>query len=129
MLDPMNRSGRPAAMILMGLGLGAIAGAYLHVVAAWTGLALVLAGLGVAVVGRPRTVDDASGLPPEPDGEPTAERPAFHGLGTRVQQILRLAEEQANDHRAKAEREAQRIVADAQVEAQTIIEKAREQAP
>jgi hypothetical protein len=49
-------------------------------------------------------------------------------LGTRVEQILQLAEQQANDHRAIAQREAERLVADAETKAQTIIEKAREQA-
>src|SRR5690625_2844746 len=34
-------------------------------------------------------------------------RPTLSGLGTRVEQILRLAEEQANEHRAEAKRETE----------------------
>ena len=37
-------------------------------------------------------------------------RPTLSGLGTRVEQILRLAEEQANDHRGESKREAEGIV-------------------
>ncbi len=116
-------------MLLTGLGLGAIAGGYLHTAAAWTGLALLMVGVGMALAGRSRRPVDAPASPADPKREPAAERPGLPGLGTRVEQILRLAEKQADDHRAKAAREAQRIVADARAEAQGIIEKAREQAP
>src|SRR3954464_12280261 len=37
-------------------------------------------------------------------------RPTLSGLGTRVEQILRLAEEQANDHRSEAKRESEGIL-------------------
>ncbi len=37
-------------------------------------------------------------------------RPTLSGLGTRVEQILRLAEEQANDHRGESKREAEGII-------------------
>jgi hypothetical protein len=49
----MKISGRPAAMLLIGLGLGAIAGAYLHSGALWSGLALAMVGVGVAITSRP----------------------------------------------------------------------------
>jgi hypothetical protein len=122
-------SGRPAAMLPVGLGLGAIAGAYLHMTAAWTGLALIMVGIGVAIAGGSRTADGTASILADPGREPAAGRPGLRGLGTRVEQILRLAEMQANDRRAIAEREARRIVADAQAEARTIIEKAQQQAP
>lgn len=135
-------SGRLAAMLLIGLGLGTVAGAYLHNAAVWSGLALVLVGIGVAIVGRSRTASDAPGdpasdAPGDPAGDvagipaqpgPEADRPRLSGLGTRVEQILRLAEEQANAHGALSEREAEQIVANAQAEAQAIIDQAREQA-
>jgi len=37
-------------------------------------------------------------------------RPTLSGLGTKVEHILRLAEEQANEHRAEARREAEGIL-------------------
>lgn len=140
----MRMSGRLAAMLLIGLGLGTVAGAYLHNAAVWSGLALVVIGIGVAVVGRLRTagdtpgdaagdapgdgVGDATGIPAQPGPEPAADRPRLSGLGTRVEQILRLAEQQANVHNAESEREAEQIVANARAEAQAIIDKARKQA-
>ena len=55
-------------------------------------------------------------------------RPTLSGLGTRVEQILRLAEEQANDHRGEAKREAEGIVSAARLEAREITDKARAEA-
>jgi hypothetical protein len=48
------------------------------------------------------------------------DRPSLSGLGTRVEQILRLAEEQADNHRAEARREAEAIIATARAQAQRI---------
>lgn len=120
----MRMSGRPAAMLLIGLGLGAIAGVFLHTAAAWTGLALVMVGIGMAMASGSGAADE------EPDSarEPATERPGLRGMGTRVEQVLRLAEEQADDHRARAARDAERIVAEARAEARAILDKAREQA-
>ncbi|WP_370461773.1 DivIVA domain-containing protein [Micromonospora sp. WP24] len=56
------------------------------------------------------------------------QRPTLSGLGTRVEQILELAERQADDHRAEARREAERIVTAARHEAETILNRAHEQA-
>ena len=115
-------SGRPAAMLLTGLGIGAIGGAYLHAAAArWVGLVLVVVGIGVAIASGP----PAPALPADPAVRPAKARPDLVGLGSRVEQVLRLAEEQAGVHRAEAER----IVADARAKAQAIIKKAQRQAP
>ncbi|RQX54763.1 cell division protein DivIVA, partial [Micromonospora chalcea] len=55
-------------------------------------------------------------------------RPTLSGLGTRVEQILRLAEEQANDHRNEAKRESEGILSAARLEAREITDKARAEA-
>jgi vacuolar-type H+-ATPase subunit H len=52
----------------------------------------------------------------------------IHGLGSRVEGILRLAEQQADDHRAQARREAAEIVAAARREAEEILAAARQEA-
>ncbi|MFI5490474.1 hypothetical protein [Micromonospora echinaurantiaca] len=49
-------------------------------------------------------------------------------MGTRVEQILDLAEEQADDHRAEARLEAEGIVTAARREAEAILNRAHEQA-
>ena len=121
----MRMSGRPAAMLLIGLGIGATGGAYLHAAALWVGLVLVIVGIGVAIATGP----PAPALPADPAVRPAKARPDLVGLGSRVEQVLRLAEEQAGVHRADAKREAERIVADARANAQAIIEKAEKQAP
>lgn len=133
----MKMSGRPAAMFLIGLGLGAIGGVYLDAVNVWGGLALVVVGVGVAIASGPRapTLQAPPTLPapPTPPADPTVQpstaRRGVSGLAPQVERILRLAEEQANDLRAEAKRAAEQIVADAQAEARAIIQKAREQAP
>src|SRR5690606_41435311 len=43
-------------------------------------------------------------------------QPTLSGLGTRVEQLLRLAEEQAKEHRDEAEREAEKLIAGAHLE-------------
>lgn len=108
----------PAALLLIGLGLGAIGRAYV-LAASWIGLILVIVGIGLAIASGPRA----------PADQRAGGRPTLQGLGDRVEQILRLAEEQANDRRAMAKREAERIVADARAEARAITESAGEQAP
>ncbi|MGH3645749.1 MAG: DivIVA domain-containing protein, partial [Micromonosporaceae bacterium] len=55
-------------------------------------------------------------------------RPTLSGLGTKVEHILRLAEEQANEHRAEAKREAEGILSAARLEAREITDKARAEA-
>src|SRR6185369_4716017 len=55
-------------------------------------------------------------------------RPTLSGLGTRVEQILRLAEEQANEHRGETKRDAEGIVSGSRLEAREITDKARAEA-
>jgi cell division septum initiation protein DivIVA len=55
-------------------------------------------------------------------------RPTLDGLGTRVEQILRLAEEQAEACRSAAQQEAEEIVAAARREAEEIVAAARREA-
>ncbi|MGW5667366.1 hypothetical protein [Micromonospora sp. NPDC003776] len=55
-------------------------------------------------------------------------RPTLSGLGTRVEQLLKLAEEQADDHRAKARLDAEGIVTAARREVEAILNRAHEQA-
>ncbi|HST84691.1 MAG TPA: hypothetical protein VLL08_23335, partial [Kineosporiaceae bacterium] len=45
------------------------------------------------------------------------ERPSYSGLGSRIEQLLRLAEEQASDVIAAATKDAEEAVAQARVEA------------
>lgn len=89
--------------------------------------------------GRAGTTDEAgtmrrgTALPKSADRAGTADvgdaaaedgLPNVAGLGDRVGQILRLAEEQAADHRA----EARRLVADARAEARRIVDGAHHEA-
>src|SRR5215475_9275158 len=92
----MRMSGRPAAMLLIGLGVGAIGGGYLHAAARWVGLVLVIVGIGVAIASGP----PAPAPPADREVGPATARPTLAGLGTRVEQVLHLAEEQANAFRA-----------------------------
>src|SRR5262245_17508140 len=55
-------------------------------------------------------------------------RPTLSGLGTRVEQILRLAEEQANEHRGDSKRESEGVVSASRLEAREITDKARAEA-
>jgi F0F1-type ATP synthase membrane subunit b/b' len=60
--------------------------------------------------------------------KPDESKPTLDDLGTRVEQILGLAERQAEDHRAAARREAEEIVAAARQEAEQILAAARREA-
>ncbi len=101
------------------LGIGTLVGACAGGAAPWIGVGLLCAGVllnlvpgsGAAVPGAPEAAGTRSADAP----------PGLEHLGTRVEQILRLAEEQAHSHRTevlrKALQEAQEIVSAAQVEA------------
>src|SRR5919106_1181426 len=52
-------------------------------------------------------------------------QPTLSGLGTRVEQLLRLAEEQAKEHRGESKREAEKLIAAAHLESKEVVEKAR----
>jgi cell division septum initiation protein DivIVA len=55
-------------------------------------------------------------------------KPTLSGLGTRVEQLLRLAEEQANEHRNEAEKKAEETLGAARLQARELTEKARAEA-
>jgi F0F1-type ATP synthase membrane subunit b/b' len=60
--------------------------------------------------------------------KPDEQRPTFDEVGTRVAEILRMAEEQAEAHLADARREAEEIIAAARREAEEIRAAARREA-
>ncbi|MFC7244025.1 hypothetical protein ACFQO7_16260 [Catellatospora aurea] len=98
------------------LGTGTLAGVYADGAALWIGVGLLGAGLLLTLV---RPGGDAT-LLPTPVRTGSDGQPGLDGLGTRVQEILRLAEEQADDHLAEARRKAEQIVAAAHAEAARI---------
>jgi len=104
-------------MLMIGLGIGLIAGLNVGRVLLIPGLVAVAAGAAMVAAGGRTPVDlvQVPASPPAPDGKPT-----LSGLGTRVDGILRLAEDQAKDHREEAEREAAAIIAEARAEAARI---------
>jgi len=105
---------RLLAGVLIGLGAGLAFGyAVDHPALAFVGPAAVVVGVLVAFRardGRSAPTPAASPAPPREDG-----------LADRVGQILRLAEEQAADTRAEAER----VLADARAEARSLVDEAR----
>jgi hypothetical protein len=104
-------------VFLLGGGLGLIVGEAAGEPAAVTGLVVLVLGLALRVAGARSgsrdLVGDAMASRPWGPGD----KPSFAHLGTRVEQILSLAEEQAADHVAQAKVEADRILADARAEA------------
>jgi hypothetical protein len=113
----MDRFAIPLPALLTGLGAGALAGAWAGEIALWPGALALLAGTLLFVWGQRRS---------SPPGSPGQDRVGgLHGLDTRVEQILRLAEQQAQDHREEAEQEAVRILAEARAEARSILDRAR----
>ncbi|WP_407663309.1 hypothetical protein [Micromonospora musae] len=142
----MRKPAKTAA-VLFGLGVGAAFGPSLGPAALWSGIAVAALGVTLSLIGT--TESDLVPDGPVPRDEDAGEagdrtttgrggaaerrrrdgqRPTLSGLGTRVEQILELAEEQADDHRAEARREAERIVTAARHEAETILNRAHEQA-
>ncbi|MFG3301797.1 DivIVA domain-containing protein [Micromonospora chersina] len=138
----MRKPAKTAA-VLFGLGVGAAVGASLGPAAVWPGVAVAALSL-IGTTESDLVGDDLV----DRDGEPGAaddgttpgtavvaerrrrnrQRPTLSGLGTRVEQILHLAEEQADHHRAEARREAEGIVTAARREAEAILNRAHEQA-
>lgn len=97
-------------MLAIGLGIGLIAGMNVGQVLVIPGLVAIAAGAGMVGFGS-----RGRGEPAEPSAPGT--RPSSAGLGTRVEDLLRIAEAQAKDHVEDAERQAARIIADAREEA------------
>ncbi|WP_425271108.1 hypothetical protein [Micromonospora arborensis] len=133
----MRKPAKTAA-VLFGLGVGATVGPSLGPTALWSGIAVATLGVALSLVGTTESDLIGDGLvdrdeKTEPAGAGTAtkakerwpdrERPTLSGLSTRVEQILRLAEEQAADHRAEARVEAEGIVAAARREAEAILDR------
>ncbi|MEV4629022.1 hypothetical protein AB0J90_22430 [Micromonospora sp. NPDC049523] len=120
---------RYLAMVVIGVGIGIGVGAMTDGAAHGYAWAVLLVGLALLLV-RPGTRPAALGVPDEPPGtrrerEP---RPTLTGLGPRVGEILRLAEQQAENQVAKARQEAERILRDARVEADKILARAADDA-
>jgi hypothetical protein len=106
--------------MLVGSGVGVVVGAYLGTAAVWGGALVGLVGVVLALIGSWRQPHEL--ISPNLSA---GQGPRLSGLDTRVEQILALAQEQANDHRRAAEQEAERLVAAAQAESQAILDKAR----
>lgn len=135
----MRKPAKTAAL-LFGLGVGAAVGPSLGAAAAlWSGVAVAALGIGLALLGDSEPDLMADGMVGRDGNSASAdtsydewrqrhERPTLSGLGTRVEQILKLAENQANDHRNEAKRESEQLVAAARQEAETIVSRAHDQA-
>ncbi|MEU4481686.1 hypothetical protein AB0F68_27015 [Micromonospora sp. NPDC023966] len=107
---------------MIGLGVGAVAGAGCGAAATWPGVGLGVLGAGLALFGSRSATSEEAAVAPSEKG------PALAQLGTRVEQILRLAEEQAENHRAEAARDAERTLSEARSAAQLIVDTARAEA-
>ncbi|WP_432986904.1 hypothetical protein [Dactylosporangium sp. CA-233914] len=97
------------AILLIGLGVGLFAGSQLassraQSTALWSGVVATVAGMMVFAASKPLTSEDDG---EDPDGD--APRPTMSGIGTRVEQILRTAEQQAADHLRQAEKDARKV--------------------
>jgi hypothetical protein len=112
---------------LLGATVAGIGGGLLiaAVVDPATAVGVVIFAIGAAMVAvgwRPGRDGEPIGadVPARPAAARTSKRPRLSGLGTRVEQILRLAEEQAAQFRADARQQADAIVAAAHEEARAI---------
>ncbi|MGV9215121.1 hypothetical protein ACTFTM_24945 [Micromonospora sp. RB23] len=129
------------AVVLIGLGVGAAVGPSLGPAALWSGVAVAALGVALSLIGTSGSHLVEDGLADRGDADQAAsgtavaaprrrkrETPTLSGLGTRVEQILDLAEKQAEDHRAVARLEAESIVTAARREAESILNQAHQQA-
>jgi nucleotide-binding universal stress UspA family protein len=116
----MPRRSQALAVPLISLGIGAGIGASLGSTAAWFALVAGVFGIALSFAGS-REPSPAAGSPDPPASRP----PQAEGLESRVRQVLRLAEQQAEDHRDDARREAERILAAARSQADAIVDAAR----
>ncbi len=100
----MRRPLAVVGLVFLAFGLGVLVNA--------SAIAGVIGGgIGLVLLIVSRFAKSAGDAPPAAvDG---AERPTLAGLGTRVEQILALANQQAADHVATAQQQADRIIADA----------------
>ncbi|WP_328653524.1 hypothetical protein OG598_06565 [Micromonospora sp. NBC_00330] len=132
------------AAALFGLGVGLVVGPALGPVAIWLGVAVAALGIGLSLIGTAESdlVRDGMVDRDEPAGDRSAagtagvaerqrrnaNRPTFAHLGPQVERILKLAEEQADDHLNAARLDAEKTVNAARQEAEAILRRAREQA-
>ncbi|MGC4759077.1 hypothetical protein [Micromonospora trifolii] len=131
------------AAALVGLGVGVAVGSALGPVAIWFGVAVAALGIGLSLIGTAESDLVGDGLVDRDEAgdrtaagtagvaerkRRTANRPTLNGLGTRVEQILKLAEEQADDHLNGARLEADETVSAARQEAEAILRRASDQA-
>jgi len=118
---------RYLALLAIGLGIGTAAGGSIGTGAVWVGGGLIFVAAVLAAIGSADTTPTV-GVPPDNLAR-EGRRATLSGLGTQVERILRLAEEQAAAHRAQAQREADEIVAAARAEAQAVLDRARAAGP
>jgi hypothetical protein len=95
------------SILTIGLGVGLFAGSQLassraQETALWAGVAATVIGLVLFAASAPES-------PEEPADEHGHRRPVAAGLGPRVEEILRLAEQQAADHLRQAEKDARKV--------------------
>ncbi|MFI6784472.1 hypothetical protein [Micromonospora sp. NPDC050276] len=139
----MRRPVKTAA-VLFGLGVGVAVGPSLGLAAVWSGAAVAALGIGLYLIGRAgsdlvgdglanrdelagdRTATGTAGVTERQ--RPNADRPTFAHLGPRVEQILQIAEEQADDLLRAAKLDAEQTVSAARREAEAILNRAHEQA-
>src|SRR5262245_39757761 len=100
-------------LVLVGAGIGGVVGGQVGDGAAVS--ALVVGGVGallliLGVRGRAGSRDIVGDAMAERAGGARKERPSLAGLGTQVEKVLSLAEEQAADHIAEAKATAEQIV-------------------
>ncbi|MER7002715.1 hypothetical protein ABT297_06675 [Dactylosporangium sp. NPDC000555] len=100
-------------MLTIGLGVGLFAGSQLassraQETALWAGVAATVVGMVMFAASRPEPDGDADLEPDE------RSRSTPSGLGTRVEEILRTAEQQAADHLRQAGKDARKVRARAE---------------
>jgi hypothetical protein len=127
----MRAGMRRWAPAVIALGAGAVIGSVIGRTGLAAGAVVVVLGLVCAIAGAGATPTPEQAAKRAARAEEiharrlaAADRPGIAALGPRVEQVLRLAEEQADELRAKATQEAAQIVAAARAQADRIIAEA-----